>query len=181
MTSMARVIVALCAPGALGCQTELVTPVTVDRVTVDPVEVRIAEGDAVQFSAAVFGEDDASLSAAAVAWSSDRPDIVAVEPDGTARALSEGSARVTASFNGVSGWSRVIVLSSADCASARGRDDDRGKGKKDKDDDDDDEEDDDEEDDDDEEEDDDESDEEPDDGDTNDDGDSNDGAACTAR
>jgi hypothetical protein len=126
--SMARVIVALCA-GAFGCRTEFVTPVTVGRVTVDPVEISIPLGDALQFSAAVFDEYDASLQGVTVAWSSDRPSVVAVEPDGSARALRAGSARVRASFNGVSGAARVTVLSSPDCSPSRTKGQDKGEDK----------------------------------------------------
>jgi hypothetical protein len=124
LTSMTRVILALCTPGALGCQTESVTPVTVGRVTVDPVEISIPLGDALQFNAAVFDEYDASLQGVAVAWSSDRPSVVAVEADGSARALRAGSARVSASFNGISGSGRVTVLSPPECSAseAKGKD-----------------------------------------------------------
>jgi hypothetical protein len=181
MTSMARVVLALCTPGVLGCRTELVTPVTVGRVTVDPVEISISLGDAVQFTAAVFDEYDASLPSVAVAWSSNRPHVVAVESDGSATALRAGSARVSASVDGVSGSSGITVISSTDCsplgAGGKGKRKDKDKVKDDDDDDDDD---------DDEEEGDDDSDDDDNDDDDNDgdgpnDDDTDDEVACTSR
>ena len=115
------------AVGALavisGCQTEVVTPVVVTRVAVEPGEASVSQGSAFRLTATVFDEFDESLSEAAVEWSSEDPTIVSVEADGAAQALSPGSTLVWARFNGVSGSAAVTVMPSLNCSH-------KGKGKK---------------------------------------------------
>jgi len=115
------------AVGALavisGCQTEVVTPVVVTRVAVEPGEASVSQGSAFRLTATVFDEFDESLSEATVAWSSEDPTIVSVEADGAAQALSPGSTLVWARFNGVSGSAAVTVMPSLNCSH-------KGKGKK---------------------------------------------------
>jgi hypothetical protein len=135
-TMMAHIAMAVGALAVIsGCQTEVVTPVLVTRVAVDPGEASVSQGSAFRLTATVFDEFDESLSEAAVEWSSEDPTIVSVEADGTAQALSPGSTLVWARFNGVSGSAAVTVMPSLNCSH-------KGKGKKGKKDDDDDEDDD---------------------------------------
>lgn len=129
------------AVGALavisGCQTEVVTPVVVTRVAVEPGEASVSQGSAFRLTATVFDEFDESLSEAAVEWSSEDPTIVSVEADGAAQALSPGATLVWARFNGVSGSAAVTVMPSLNC-SHKEKDQKGKKGKDDNDDDDDD-------------------------------------------
>ena len=97
------------------CSKEVVTPVTVTRVMVEPGQAVVPRGDDLQFTATVFDELDESLHQVAVVWSSEMPQVVSVAPDGTARALAAGSSLVKASFNEVSGSALVTVLPSPDC------------------------------------------------------------------
>jgi hypothetical protein len=175
MACMARAVGALAVIS--GCQTEVVTPVLVTRVAVEPGEASVSQGSAFRLTATVFDEFDESLKEAAVAWSSEDPTIVSVEADGAAQALSPGSTLVWARFNGVSGSAEVTVMPSLNC-SHKGKDE-KGKKGNDDDDDDDDEDDDDDNDDDDDDQDDDDGDvDEDEDDDDEGDGDDDDEAQC---
>jgi hypothetical protein len=137
-TMMACIAMAIGALAVIsGCQTEVVTPVVVTRVAVEPGEASVSQGSAFRLTATVFDEFDESLSEAAVEWSSEDPTIVSVEVDGAAQALSPGSTLVWARFNGVSGSAAVTVMPSLNC-SHKGKDEKGKKGKDDDDDDDDD-------------------------------------------
>jgi hypothetical protein len=104
-----------------GCQQEVVTPVIVTRVTVEPGQAVVPQGASLQFTATVFDEFDESLDQAAVVWSSEEPQVVSVAADGAARAVGSGSSLVRASFNGVSGSALVTVLPSPECSSSKGK------------------------------------------------------------
>ena len=109
------------------CHKEVVTPVIVTRVTVEPGQAVVPQGDSLRFTATVFDERDQALYRAAVVWSSEKPQVVAVAADGAARSLASGSSLVRASFNGVSGSALVTVSPSPDCQpSNRGRRDRQG-------------------------------------------------------
>jgi Bacterial Ig-like domain (group 2) len=116
-----------------GCHMEVVTPVIVTKVTVEPGQAVVPQGDNLQFTATVFDEFDEPLNQAEVVWSSERPQVVSVAADGAARALAWGSSLVRASFDGVSGSALVTVLPSPDCSPSNGG----GRGRHDDDDDDD--------------------------------------------
>ena len=103
-----------------GCHKEVVTPVIVTRVTVEPGQAVVPQGASLQFTATVFDEFDESRNQAEVVWSSERPQVVSVAADGAARALAWGSSLVRASFDGVSGSALVTVLPSPDCSSSNG-------------------------------------------------------------
>jgi uncharacterized protein YjdB len=120
-----------------GCRTEIVTSVTVTKVTVEPGQAIVAQGDSLQFTATVLDELDESLDQAAVVWSSEKPQVVSVTSDGAARFLASGSSVVRASFNGVSGSALVTVLPSPACSPSKRGGRDRDKDRNDDDDDDD--------------------------------------------
>jgi hypothetical protein len=102
-----------------GCHTEIVTSVTVTKVTVEPGQAVVPQGDGLQFTATVFDDLDQALDQAAVEWSSGAPGVVSVEADGAAHALSPGFTLVKASFNGVSGTAWVTVVSVPACSPKR--------------------------------------------------------------
>jgi uncharacterized protein YjdB len=134
-SAMVRVGIAVGMLTAIsGCHKEVVTPVIVTRVTVEPGQAVVPQGDTLQFTATVFDEFDESLNQAEVVWSSEKPQVVSVAADGAARALASGSSLVRASFEGVSGSALVTVLPSPDCSSSNGG----GRGRHNNDDDDDD-------------------------------------------
>src|SRR5687768_739173 len=93
-----------------GCHREVVTPVVVTRVTVEPGQASVPQGDGLLFTATVFDELDRSLDQAEVVWSTGAPQVVSVESNGAARARSPGSTLVRATFNGVSGSALVTVV-----------------------------------------------------------------------
>jgi hypothetical protein len=105
----------------LACQTEVVTPVVITRIQVDPGQAIVPEGDGLQFTATVFDDLDQAFEQAAVVWSSAAPRVLSVEADGAARALAPGVTRVRASLSGVSGTALVTVMSTPACARQRGR------------------------------------------------------------
>jgi hypothetical protein len=111
-----------------GCHREVVTPVIVSRVTVEPGQASVPQGNRLQFTATVFDELDRPLRQAEVVWSTGAPQVVSVETGGTARALSPGSTLVRASFNGVSGSALVTVEPDCSLPMAGSKKRDGGKG-----------------------------------------------------
>lgn len=95
------------------CTQESVTAVPLGGVDVTPPAVSTPEGEQVQFAATVRDEQNESLDAAAVVWSSDDESVVTIEPDGTARAVAPGTTHVRASFRDMSGEARITVVSLA--------------------------------------------------------------------
>jgi hypothetical protein len=130
-----------------GCHREVVTPVIVSRVTVEPGQASAPQGSSLLFTATVFDELDRPLHQAEVVWSTGAPQVVSVERGGAAHAHSPGSTLVKATFNGISGSALVTV--EPDCSGPMDGSKKRDRGKHDDDDRDDDEDDDDEDDDDD--------------------------------
>jgi hypothetical protein len=108
-----------------GCHTEVVTPVVVTKVTVEPGQAIVLPGDSLQFTATVFDELGQSFAQAVVVWSSGAPQVVSVETDGVASALAPGFTLVRASFNGVSGSATVTVMPTPACAGPSERHKDR--------------------------------------------------------
>jgi hypothetical protein len=117
-----------------GCEREIVTPLVASKITVQPNEADLPEGQDLQLTATVLDAFDQTLSRAAVTWSADDRAIVRVSSDGRARALTAGATLVRASFDGVEGWAFINVLPSPECAplaeKPSGKKGDGGKNKK---------------------------------------------------
>ena len=95
---------------AQACATENVTEVVVVSITVVPGNAAIEPGGTVDFEAVVADEVGGAQVGAPVVWSSDAPDVVFVDQSGTAHALTAGAATVEATYRGVTGSARVLVV-----------------------------------------------------------------------
>ena len=94
-----------CSSGA-----RVVVPGPAARVEVTPREVTIAAlGDTETLTARVLDAQGNVISGEAVSWSSNFPDVAAVDAAGVVTAVVNGRATVTASASGVSGEATVTV------------------------------------------------------------------------
>ncbi len=113
-----------------GCERVITAPVEVSGVVVEPGEARLSEGESLAFTATLLGAEPEWLARATVVWSSDDPDVVRVEEDGSARALSPGTTTIRARFDTHAGSATVVVEPSDACTSADAPPEGKGKGKK---------------------------------------------------
>jgi hypothetical protein len=93
------------------CTNRSVTGVPVVSVDVSPSTAQLMAGEQVRFSATVRHENGSLVQGAAVTWSSSASSVLSVGSDGMGTALREGSATVSASYQGVTGSAPVVVLS----------------------------------------------------------------------
>jgi hypothetical protein len=126
----AGAVAAFVAAAAMqSCQKETVTSVVVTEVIVEPAEASVVAGEDLSFSAVVVDENDALLNGATVAWSTDDALIISVDAQGRADAISAGSTRVVATYQGVAG-SASVTVQPARCEPVSEAPKDEEKGKK---------------------------------------------------
>ncbi|MFL5538265.1 MAG: Ig domain-containing protein [Longimicrobiaceae bacterium] len=85
-------------------------PAPVARVEVTPDSLTLAAGTTGDFNAVAYDAEGHVLTGRAVTWTSSDTSVATVGPAGTVAAVSPGSARVTATVEGVSGSGAVHVL-----------------------------------------------------------------------
>ncbi len=94
---------------AQACTTRTVVGVDVGSLEVQPGTATVVAGGNLQFTAVVMDDEGVRINGAIASWSSSSPSVLSIGADGAALALQEGSATVTASFQGVSGTATVTV------------------------------------------------------------------------
>ena len=82
-------------------------------VTIDPDEITPLEGEEVALEATAFDEFGGELSERRFEWTSTRPEVAEVGPDGRVRAVRAGSATILAATGSVEGAATVIVRAAA--------------------------------------------------------------------
>ena len=92
--------------GAVSASCKVTAYTEVERITLDPAEYTLTEGETVKLTAAVYPEDaiDKTLT-----WSSKNPDVATVDSEGTVTAVKAGTAEIVASKGEVSGSSTITV------------------------------------------------------------------------
>jgi uncharacterized protein YjdB len=86
-------------------------PASVATVTVSPEAVALAVGDEQKMTATARTADDSVLTGRPVSWSSSDEDVASIGADGVVKALSAGTATITATVEGKSGTATVTVSS----------------------------------------------------------------------
>ncbi|MBA2693734.1 MAG: right-handed parallel beta-helix repeat-containing protein [Rubrobacter sp.] len=81
----------------------------VTKVKVEPESASVEAGKSSQLSATVFDARGEEFSGREISWESDAPDVASVDADGVVAGISEGTATVTASVDGVSDSASVDV------------------------------------------------------------------------
>jgi serine/threonine-protein kinase len=99
--------------GRTSVTTLTVSPEPVARVTVDPDRWTMAVGDTAQLSVHVVGSGGAALDRP-IEWESSNPSIASVSSDGVVRAVTPGSATVTARAGERMGRTSITVGSAAE-------------------------------------------------------------------
>jgi hypothetical protein len=94
--------------GLSGSATLTVAQEPAGVVLVDPL-LELGLGESAGYTAWVVDANGWLIAGRTVAWSSSNPSVIAIEADGTAWAMAEGSATLTASWNGLSAAVEVTV------------------------------------------------------------------------
>lgn len=81
----------------------------VTNVIVEPESASVDVGDSARLSAMVFDARGGAFSGREVVWQSDAPDVASVDSEGNVAGISEGTAAITASVDGVSDTASVGV------------------------------------------------------------------------
>jgi hypothetical protein len=104
------ILVAGCVVLGTSCEDVSVTAVDVASLTLTPGEGTIAQGDTVRLRAILHDASGNSLSGRVVEWSTEQPDVVALEANGLVRGLTVGTAIVRASSGGATGEAWITVM-----------------------------------------------------------------------
>jgi hypothetical protein len=100
---------ALLLPAAAACDETPVNLPEATSVSVAATEMKMTVGDAAPLAAQVLDQQGRAMSGGSVAYSSDNPTVASVDPGGVVRAVSPGSANVTAAYGSVKATAKVTV------------------------------------------------------------------------
>lgn len=104
------VFLAGCAALAISCDDVSVTAVGVASVRLTPADGSIAQGDTLRLRATIHDASGNPLVDRPVTWSTDRPDVAAVESNGLVRGLMQGAATIRATSGGVTEEASITVM-----------------------------------------------------------------------
>jgi uncharacterized protein YjdB len=107
--------------GVSGTAEVRVLPGVVARVRIEPDSLSLRPGGSGELTAIAYDARGVVLTGRAVAWTSSHPAIATVSAAGTVGAVAVGSARVTATVDGVTATAAVRVLAPAPLAVVRVR------------------------------------------------------------
>jgi PKD repeat protein len=96
--------------GKTGTSAVTVTPVPVASVAVTPATASIVVGTTVQLTAIPKDANGNPLTGRTVTWQSNAPGVASVDGSGRVQALATGSATITATSEGKSGFAIVSIL-----------------------------------------------------------------------
>src|SRR5687768_11109863 len=85
-------------------------PPTIASVTVTPATLTLTARDSALLTASVGGSNGTVLTNRTVTWSTSDASVVSVSTPGRIRALKAGTARITATAEGKSGFADITVL-----------------------------------------------------------------------
>jgi len=100
---------ALLLSAAAACDETPVNLPEATSVSVAATEMKMTVGDAAPMAAQVLDQQGRAMSGGSVAYSSDNPSVASVDPGGMVRAISPGTANVTAAYGSVKATARVTV------------------------------------------------------------------------
>lgn len=103
-------IIATAAGGKTGQATLVVTPIPVASVGITPAAPTIVVGAVEQLTATTLDANGGLLTGRAVTWETSDPTRVTVGPTGLAAAVAAGTATVTATSEGQTGFTIVTVI-----------------------------------------------------------------------
>ena len=79
-------------------------------IVIEPgIATLTAAGETVGLAAAVLDRNEQPVAGVSVSWTSSDPDVATVDDEGLVTALGSGTARITASYNGISATARIEV------------------------------------------------------------------------
>lgn len=111
--SVGTAVIVATSEGRSGQATVTVTDKPVASVVVQPQADTLEEGETVRFTAVLTASDGSTLSGRQVSWSTNNPGVAGVDQQGNVTAVSVGQAVITATAEGQSGNSSVIVVQKA--------------------------------------------------------------------
>lgn len=92
--------------GAVSASCKVTAYTEVERITLDPAEYTLTEGETVRINATVSPDDAVDK---VLTWSSKNPEVATVDSEGTVTAVKAGTAEIVASKGEVSGSSMITV------------------------------------------------------------------------
>jgi adhesin/invasin len=95
---------------APACEDVRVTAVDVVSLRISPAEATVTEGDTVRLQAIPEDQSGNALPGRPINWTSEDPEVVAVDGDGLVHGLSAGTARIRATSGQATGHASVTVL-----------------------------------------------------------------------
>ena len=104
-----RVTITAAIDGVTAATTLEVAPDAVASIAVGPAPAALEPGQTARLNAEATGVSGAVLVGRALSWRSSDPDVATVGADGVVTAVRAGTARITASGDGVSGGVDIVV------------------------------------------------------------------------
>lgn len=92
--------------GAVSATCRVTAYTEVERITLDPAEYTLTEGETVKINAVVYPDDAVDKT---LTWSSKNTDVATVDSDGTVTAVKAGTAEILATKGEVSGSCMITV------------------------------------------------------------------------
>lgn len=108
--SQGQVKIAASAGGMSGISNITVLPAPVASVSVAPPLDTIVRPGTVQLTATMFDAQHNALSGRTVTWASNLPNVATVDTSGLVTGVAAGSATITATSEGQSGTSTIVVI-----------------------------------------------------------------------
>ncbi|MDX1675049.1 MAG: fibronectin type III domain-containing protein, partial [Longimicrobiales bacterium] len=94
----------------VGCEEVLIDPIPVATVQVVPDSAALFVGDSVQLEARLFDDIDEPVGGRPVTWTSNDPELAAVDAGGLVVGVGAGTTQVRATAEGQSGSASIVIL-----------------------------------------------------------------------
>ena len=100
------------SPGTRIDRTEFLPSPAIERITLNPLNVQLEQGDSVQFTAVALDSGSTELSGVIFTWRSNKKDVITIDSRGLAQAISSGEVEVFATARGVDSLpAKVTIIS----------------------------------------------------------------------
>ena len=98
------------SPGTRVDRTEFVSTPAVARIVLSPISVQLAPDETQQFSAVALDQASAELQGVIFGWSSSKPEVLQINSNGLAKAISAGSVEVNATARGIKSLTSIVTV-----------------------------------------------------------------------
>ena len=100
------------SPGTRIDRKEFLPSPAIERITLNPLNVQLEQGDSLQFTAVALDSGSTELAGVIFVWQSNKKDVLTIDSTGLARAISSGEVEVFATARGVDSLpAKVMIIS----------------------------------------------------------------------